>query len=144
MKKINWKELLFKRPTCKNCNTYSWTITIMLAGLLFMVWAYKYDTGYERLMECNDRYQELSKHVNLVNPPYIDNGFPGFIETPFTNGVVNDRYNYNTTDQYLEEEDPYNCLITHCRDENIWVIDITDASQVIRFKNEVFVESELE
>ena len=100
MKKINWKELLLKRPTCKNCNTYSWTITIMLAGLLFMVWAYQHDTGYERLMECNDRYQELSKHVNLVNPPYIDNEFPGFIETP----VVNDRYNYNTTDQYLESE----------------------------------------
>jgi len=178
MKKINWKELLLKRPTCKNCNTYSWTITIMLAGLLFMVWAYQHDTGYERLMECNDRYQELSKHVNLVNPPYIGDGFPGYIETPFTNGVVNDRYNYNTTDQpnmsdisfefngvtvdttesessdrylegefndfYKEDEDPYNCLITHCRDENIWVIDITDASQVIRFKNEVFVESELE
>ncbi len=153
MKKINWKELLLKRPTCKNCNTYSWTITIMLAGLLFMVWAYQHDTGYERLMECNDRYQELSKHVNLVNPPYIGDGFPGYIETPFTNGGVtvdttesesSDRLEGEFNDFYKEDEDPYNCLITHCRDENIWVIDITDASQVIRFKNEVFVESELE
>ena len=122
-KKIDLKQLFFKRPTCKNCNTYSWTITIMLLGLFFMVWAYQHDTGYERVLECNKAYKELSAHLNLVNPPYqlmegqIADGFPGFLEEPMDN---------------------------FDRDENIWCVDITDASEVIRFKNEVFVESELE
>ena len=90
MKKINWKELLLKRPTCKNCNTYSWTITLMLAGLLFMVWAYQHDTGLERVTQCGETLQECYNHLNVVNPPYIiDDGFPGFI--------TNDRYNYNTS-----------------------------------------------
>ena len=91
--KINWKELLFKRPTCKNCNTYSWTITIMLAGILFMVWAYQHDTGYERIIECNERYQELSAHLNLVNPPYmiVDDGYILDLEII----TENNRYNYN-------------------------------------------------
>jgi len=111
-KKIDLKQLFFKRPTCKNCNTYSWTITIMLLGLFFMVWAYQHDTGYERINQCGEALQDCYTQLNVVNPPYIiDDGFPG--------------------DNF--ESDP-----------RIWCVDITDASEVIRFKNEVFVESELE